>query len=743
MSSTGAAQAQLRLRPSDSMSMPGDDQTDHHREHPRNELVDRKDDLPTADVERSEPDMNRDSQASNSDSLPESHMKDDLSEVSNLIRTVLSRSKEEIRQEWLAHYRSQQMEKLKTRPMSGRDKKKLRYRRHILAWNRGTISVHWTDIMAILEQMYRDTHEDVRSATHTEVYVLDETVAMLSGSTYPEENIWIEPIRNGCQVRVLRAEEGEGRYRKVILSGTLRAIKLTRAKIKQTQERQIRGEQVAIQAPRSPIFPSIFTAMQKSSHIPLVRGVWVDASPRYRVPDLKDISDRRITSVRDFLYCIEDLTLAKLSTRPRPPEEAYTYYDRVKSLILDLFSRETNRQFFSTAALNMALSFLERYEYLDSVRTVLSSAEVVASTESYNILLQSTAGRQDLRFFRHILKSMARQRIRPDGQTWVSFLQCLLSPGPKREVMFRMTELGFLKDRKTQIDVLQYNIGIILDSHLSSGQDFPGFIKSVVEDHGPDAISTYLLNLMLEEAANRKDLDLRDQIMDCFKEMELSFDRRTFRKVLKFFRFIDSAVMFISRYMRPENYKFLGSDTYELLFLLAHNSQAYNACRVLWRYACMHGKTTKFMRQIVRSSLAGEILGKRRVPQKVAFQTGVGKVVIGLDYHQQGVEPLGMTRQMVPARFQDNPLLFLLEQETSKGELQWKLASNLVRDDVQGGVNYEPLEPLELMLDAAVRIDRNERRQISPPIEILKNAIHVPVTTRRGSVRYAFRPDSY
>jgi hypothetical protein len=722
------------------MSMLNNDQTDRHQEYPRIELVDPQNNLSSADVERPKPDIKRDSQADNSDTSPEPHVENDLSEVSSLIRAVLSRSKSDMREEWLAHHTSQQREKLKARPMLAKDKKKLRYRGHILAWDRGTIPVHWTDIMAILEQMYRDIHEDSKSTSHTEVYALEETIAALSGSTYPEENIWIEPIRNGCQVRVLRAEEGAGRYRKVILSGTQRAISLARAKIKQTQERQ---DRVAIQAPCFPIFPAMFTAaMQHPGQIPLFRGVWDDPTPRYKVPNLRQISNRPITSVREFLYCIEDLTLADLSTRPRPPEEAYTYCDRVKSVILDLFRRESNRRYFSTAALNLALSFLERNEFLDSVRTVLSSAEGVASTETYNILLQSTAERQDLRFFRHILKSMKRNRIRSDGRTWVSFLQCLISPGPKREVMFRMSELGYLKDRKTQIGVLQYNIGIILDSHLSSGKDFPSFIKTVMEDYGPAAISTHLLNSMLKEAAARRDIDLRDQIIDCFKQRELSFDRWTFRTLLEPFKLIYSTVMFISRHMRPENYRFLEHDTYEKLFLLAHNSQAYNACRVLWRYACLEGKTTPHMRQIVRSSLAGEILGKRRFPKKVAFQNQVGKVVIGLDYHQHGIEPLGMTPQMVPALFQDNPLQFLIEKEASEGELQWNLANHLVRDDVYGGVKYKPLEPLELMLDAAVRIDREERQQMSPLIDILKNAIHVPVTTKRRIDADISRPDS-
>lgn len=142
----------------------------------------------------------------------------------------------------------------------------------------------------------------------------------------------------------------------------------------------------------------------------------------------------------------------------------------------------------------------------------------------------------------------------------------------------------------------------------------------------------------------------------------------------------------------------------------------------------MQGATSRKMRQIVRTSLTGHIPGSRKNPIFDTWRKNVGKVVVGIEYYQAHVKPPSDLQTMVPPTYAHNPVLYLLGSEPLDKNQQ-AVAKALINRDVEEGKRLRPVEPLELMLDAALVLDR-EWRKVSkswPTIEILKNAIHVPV----------------
>jgi hypothetical protein len=639
---------------------------------------------------------------------------------------------------------------LLVRRLSGRELMKLRYRKHVLRWRRAAGKKlspgHWADIMGLLERLCQEAHVWPKSTKHRVMHVPEETVALLSGSTDLQENMWYVSIRNGCRIRVLDAAESEGPHRKVVLSGSERVIELVEKEIRRIQNLQADGN-YEMKKPIVPIVPSVAALQQRGLPVPIIRAVWSERDSEPHSFSFPALPSPGTLSVNQFMQYVKDLVNCPLPPQKARDQQAKDdHRNKIASTIEKLFLREANQRFNSTSALNTALSFLCRNEFLRSARIVLSWSEAVASAETYNILLRSTARRQDQDFFRHILTSMSRFHVRPNGQTWIAFLECLISPGPKTHVMQRMMDLRYLEDRRTVEDAIQINIGSLLSPHLDSGQDIPSFIRFVEEEYAPGLLSTLLLNLMLEEAVTRKDFNSLRQIVECFKEHRISINHATLNQVIRYFRDFDNAMSFLFRYIKVPRYPFDESN-YEKLFLLAFKHQSYNACRVLWRYACMRGATTGKMRHIVKTSLTGHVPGSRTNPGFEAWRTSVGKVAVGLEYYQAAVKPPRALQAMVPHVYADNPVLYLLKSERLD-ENQLAVAKALVHRDVEAGKRLRPVEPLELMLDAALMLDR-EWRNVSKSswstLDILKNAIHVPVQKRRRKPvpfsRYPLIPD--
>lgn len=151
----------------------------------------------------------------------------------------------------------------------------------------------------------------------------------------------------------------------------------------------------------------------------------------------------------------------------------------------------------------------------------------------------------------------------------------------------------------------------------------------------------------------------------------------------------------------------------------------------------MEGATSSKMRQIIRASLMGPVSESRESSRLDAWRQSVGKVVVGLEHHQADIKPSPVLQNMVPPRYADNPVVYLLGSEPL-GERRKAIAKALVNRDVEVGKQLDPVEPLELMLDAALVLDREWRKNEARPLstmDVLKYAIHIPVQKREGHKR--------
>ncbi|GAM39046.1 hypothetical protein TCE0_034r10271 [Talaromyces pinophilus] len=648
------------------------------------------------------------------------------------IRTVQSNAPppEERERRALMRKRDAELARLSAQVNTSALSKKMRYRQFLMSKPKARFKTppHWTEFMARLERMHNETIVTPTKGFRKEILLREETVAFFSGTTRSMENIWYVRVRNGCKVQVLDSLESEGIYRKVVLSGTKRVIELVEKQFQQYDE-QIRHSAF------SPVVPSMLALRQQGVTPPLVRGWWYNAPNNDNHTMVSEPAPGTVVnSIRKFNMLVEQWVYYE------PRVKGYWHTTRVKDELVDLFTRPGNKLYLSSNALHLALTWLTEHEFLDSARMVFEAAKAVSTTNTFNIFLRSTAKRQDPWYFRHVLMEMEKAGLQPNGHTWLALLKSLVSPGPRRQLMRRMKELGLTKDKRVLHDMIGHDLSLMVSTFLEEGNDIQAFLETLERDYGSDIMTTNLFNEILNAVFLRRDFDLTADILKSYERFGLALNARTFTAALSIFYRIGPTVEVMTPYLRDHEH-LLHHRHYDMLFLDAIASNAINACRVIWRYASMRGETSPTMRYIVLSSLLGKATGQgaKHVINPEHIHHHIGALVIGLDYPQ--TPPSTKAASLVPLQYQSNPIIYLLRNRDKMTMSERnKLAKALMENDIERGQQYQPLEPFTVMLDAAVRLDSSPEYSWDrpkegnyagmknlPTMEILKHVIDVPV----------------
>lgn len=645
-----------------------------------------------------------------------------------------------------------------TSKLSVRDRKKLRYGTFIKDRSGSAEKLShttvggWDSMKDILERQERDPRTAVRrSLRQKELQVPEETIALISGmtDTARSENIFYIHVRNGCRVHIMHPREGDGIHRKVILSGSERVMELVEDRIKRSQTLQKNGDPlVEVSKPIFPVFSSIEAMRRNNLPVPMIRGVWHDSRPEPM--SLRDLLEYRSSTgtVKEFAESIEDLTHAWESKSGEKKKNGawVVHRDMIVRRIWELFRQDSNREFFSSAALNQALAFLCGQEHLRTARAVFLRAEHVATADSYNIFLRSAARRQDLKTFRRFLVSMNRAHIRPNKATWLALLEAMITPNAKASLVAHLVQKGYIAGTSTTRTALQLTIQDSLLVHLDNGQSMDSFIALIAQTNGANWFTPSLISQMFSVIARRKDFTASNILLKFCSNNQLQLKSDTVTTLVSMCRKdIFSAIDYTLPLLRQQNFR-LSRDTLESLFRVAYKSEKYNICRVLWRYACLDGNVTYRMKEMVLSSL------RRNVPLKKysndihrIWQLNAGKVIIGLDLHlpRQKGYPTEIT-DLLPSKFHGDPLGYLTSGFKPQGEerdLQNRVAYMLIKHDIQSGAqHYHSQFPLSVMLEAAAILDTQWKGIPMPLSYMLENAIQVPVRRRSPKKAIDTRP---
>ncbi|KAJ5773553.1 hypothetical protein N7457_008449 [Penicillium paradoxum] len=633
------------------------------------------------------------------------------------------------------------------RNTSIRDRKKLRSRAYMRKQYQKSsmtlIDKAWFDTKDVLDQLYHDNRRNAKKV-HTnkkEIYVPEETLALFSGVTrYTlKENIWYIPLHNGCRVHILPASQSKGLLRRVVLSATDHIMGLVEGHFTRAQSLQEMGDPlVDIHKPPVPMCISRGAMQRSDLPVPLIRGYWHFGESSDGGSNLDEILLPRpvIATVKEFNEHVEDLTSAR---QPTLDEKAISlsklpHVIRVKQQLQALFSHESNYNYISTAALNSALDFLCRHEFLDTARDLCSRTGHVATTDTYNILLRAAARRQDVVVFRHFLRTMPRLNIRPNPETWLALLSALVVPSEKARLIEHMVQHGHMSNLSTIHSALQETIQDSLLVHLDSGKDIDSFIDLMTATWGANWFSPSVIGQMFSVVARLKDFDSVDRLMEICVDNSLAVDSYSLTHIVQALGAnIHAALQYTLRFFEIPLFD-VSSRNWEDLFLAAFRNGHYNLCLVIWRYACMKKSVTYKMKQTVLTSLCRNACrGPSTRLDKNLWGSDAGKVIVGIGLQNESYALPDSILNDIPSEFRHNPVLYLIgwKPRGEKRNLQVRLANALVqRDILLGATRYLPQHPSPIMLDAASILDKEWRGVPRPLSWKMQNAIHVPIARK-------------
>ncbi|OQE47273.1 hypothetical protein PENCOP_c001G08970 [Penicillium coprophilum] len=632
------------------------------------------------------------------------------------------------------------------RNTSIRDRKKLRFREYMKkkyqARSAKLYDNAWFDTKDILDQVYRDIRKNPKkSLNKKEILVPEETLALFSGVTrYTlKDNIWYIPIHNGCRVHILPASQSKGLLRRVVLSATDHIMALVEGHFTRAQSLQAMGDPlVDIHKPPVPMCLSRGAMQRSKLPVPLIRGNWHFGETSDGSSNLDEILLPRpvIATVKEFNEHIEDVTSAR---QPTLDEKAMSlsklpHVVRIKLHLEALFMAGAYSNYISTAALNNALEFLCRHEFLETARALCSCTEHVATTDTYNILLRAAARRQDVGVFRHFLRTMPKLDMRPNPETWLALLSALVVPSEKAQLIEHMVQRGHMSNLSTIHSALQETIQDSLLVHLDSGKDIDSFIGLMTNTWGANWFSPSVIGQMFSVVARLKDFDSIDRLMEICIENNLTVDSYPLSHIVQALGAnIHVALHYTLRFFEHPLFE-VTAQNWEDLFLAAFRRRQYNLCLVIWRYSCMKRTVTYKMKQAVLASLCRNAsFSKSTKLDKDLWSSDAGKVIIGIDVHHESYRLPDSILNDIPSEFRHNPVLYLIgwKPRGEKRDLQIRLANALIkRDLILGATRYAPQHPSPIMLDAASILDKEWRGVPRPLTWKMQNAIQVPIVRK-------------
>ncbi|KAJ5582256.1 hypothetical protein N7535_000876 [Penicillium sp. DV-2018c] len=635
---------------------------------------------------------------------------------------------------------------LALRNTSIRDRKKLRFRAYMKQQyqkrSQTFLDKAWFDTKDVLDELYLDNPKYAKKVLQNkkEIYVPEETLALFAGVTrYTlKENIWYIPLHNGCRVHILPASESKGLLRRVVLSATDHIMELVEGHFTRAQSLQAMGDPlVDIHKPPVPMCVSRGAMERSNLPVPLIRGHWHFGDSSDHSSNLDEILLARpnIATVKEFTEHIEDITSSRAPTldEKATSRSKLPHVVRVERHLKALFLHEANHNYISTAALNAALDFLCRHEFLDTARELCSLTEQVATIDTYNILLRAAARRQDVVVFRRFLRAMPRLNMRPNPETWLALLSALVNPREKAQLIEHMVQGGHMSSISTIHSALQETIQDSLLVHLDSGKDIDSFVDLMTSTWGANWFSSSMIGQMFSVVARLKDFDSVDRLIEICIENGLAVDSYALTHIVQALGSnIHLALRYTIRFFELPIFN-VSSRNWEDLFLAAFRNNHYNVCLVIWRYACMKKSVTYKMKQTVLTSLCRNASrANSKDVSRNLWNSDAGKVIIGIDLHESYSLP-GSILNDLPSEYRHNPVQYLIGWKPSgeKRNLQIRLANALVdRDIALGATRYLPRHPSPIMLDAASILDQEWRGIPRPLAWKMQNAIHVPIARK-------------
>ena len=310
----------------------------------------------------------------------------------------------------------------------------------------------------------------------------------------------------------------------------------------------------------------------------------------------------------------------------------------VTRILHQLFDNPQWNAYVSISACNMAMSFFYKRFQMSEARSILSLMEdrgLLTSSESFNITLSGSVQLKDVGNFEYILRQMIERGIKPNAETWMMFYRISNSDQARSEIYQCMRDKGVLQYPSVFNTFLKLTIRDVLVRQFEKGRSSTSLLEYLNRLDPRLSRSPDIANVILDEIGKRSPMRDVIKVLKQLHQLGMRFDEVTMNTMLHYClpnKDHDDAIEIIHRFR--ERYKLRpGKLAYEALFRQAWRSRLYNCSKVIWKYACLEGFVTKWMRRLVINSLLRELPAEpdeQSMTRGDMWRVAAGKLVVGL-----------------------------------------------------------------------------------------------------------------
>ncbi|KAK0373996.1 hypothetical protein CLIM01_08654 [Colletotrichum limetticola] len=306
-----------------------------------------------------------------------------------------------------------------------------------------------------------------------------------------------------------------------------------------------------------------------------------------------------------FLAYITAITNARITTHDK-----YKMYgagpaadNAALKLLFSAFTDESSRHARSRRAFKQALRFIELRgnAYRNHARDLFQSqrdAPFSMDTGVFNIMLENCAKLKDLRNFHGVLGMMISYGCQPNAKTWTLYMEMIESKQIIQHVLRLMHSLGLLLDPGVVPLVTKQ---LVTEDMRKLEHNWPGirsFLETLTAKYGTGWSSRPVMHAIMNELGRMGNFASCCDLWDIMAE-----SRNTFPTTLTLNTMLQHAktqrhLIFATAALEKAHKHFvvMNEQSYHILFFLAFRLDRPNAMGIIWRYACVAGRTSSDMR---------------------------------------------------------------------------------------------------------------------------------------------------
>lgn len=382
----------------------------------------------------------------------------------------------------------------------------------------------------------------------------------------------------------------------------------------------------------------------------------------------------------------------------------------VCDIIYDLCANENQRDYLSSEAVDTAITFLAQNDCHKHISQLLPMFEGLITTATMDVLFYQAARTQNLFRLNEYSEMMGHLKLKPSGLEWLYIVAALETSPFRLTLLAELNNRGLIKDSRSFRWAVSVSLAAGFRKHINDGKSFLSYIQTLDDVLGQDWISNRAINTMLFEASYMKRLDIILDILVYCEREQIQLRSASLNKALIYFvhtKSLQKGIRFYLDFVATFGVQ-RNSTTMRLLWHLGIRKRSYNVCRVVWMYACLEGRVSKEMREMMEESLSFMMNPKPkdtyRAPQRIFLQN-FGKVAAGALPPADKVTSLRSVDRFYEPPSEAFSHLFTYLTGGRPREQQLKLAKRIVEEDMDACKYSYEVPPFDEMIQQAAKVD--------------------------------------